>query len=252
MHHKQIYCAGATAAIQYAEQQLHAMGFPITRDHSWDTGHLLLDIPSFKDSATLRTGGKIDTLLSSFPKDVIIWGGNLSCPATDGYRTVDFLQDELYLVKNAAITADCALQVAEPLLTATWPDSPTLVIGWGRIGKHLGQMLKALGCNVTIASRDPDCRASLRRMGYQAVDPQQIHSEAQNYRIVFNTAPAAVIGEEDCKKWSNCVKIDLASQKGIAGDNVVWAKGLPGVYAPESSGKLIAETFARLWKEMEF
>ena len=38
---------------------------------------------------------------------------------------------------------------------------------------------------------------------------------------------------------------DLASVKGIAGDNVIWARGLPGKDAPEESGTLIAKTVLR-------
>jgi len=251
MHRRHIYCAGTTAAIRYAEKSLHSIGFPVVNAPNWNVGHLLLDIPSFRDGMTLRMGGNMDTLLGSLPKDIIIWGGNLTCPATEGYKTVDFLKDELYLAKNAAITADCALQTAAPMLTATWQDSPALVIGWGRIGKCLAKLLKAIGNDVTVASRNPAARAALQSMGYQAVDSRYIHMDTEKYRIVFNTAPEPVIREEDAGRWNHCIKIDLASFKGIAGEDVLWARGLPGTHAPESSGKLIAETFARLWKEME-
>lgn len=251
MHRKHIYCAGTTAAIQYAEAALRSAGFSVGREPDWNTGHLLLDIPSFRDTKTLRSGGSIDTLLSSLPKDVIIWGGNLTDRITKDYPAVDLLKDELYLARNAAITADCALQIAAPLLTGTWQDSASLVIGWGRIGKCLSRMLKALGNDVTVASRNPAVRASLISLGYQSIDPEAITGNASAYHIVFNTAPCPVISEEDAGKWKDCVKIDLASVKGIAGENVVWARGLPGIHAPESSGKLIAETVSRLWKEME-
>ena len=251
MHQKHIYCAGTTAAIRYAEKVLRSAGYHVTGEPDWNVGHLLLDIPSFRDGATLRMGGNIDTLLSSLPKDIIIWGGNLNCPATEDYQTVDFLKDELYLAQNAAITADCALQVAAPLLTATWQDSPSLVIGWGRIGKCLGRLLRAIGSDVTIASRNPAARAALQSMGYRAVSLQDLKENISRYCIVFNTAPEMMISEEEARQWRNCIKIDLASQKGIGGEDVIWARGLPGIHAPESSGKLIAETFIRLWKEME-
>ena len=75
--------------------------------------------------------------------------------------------------------------------------------------------------------------------------------DSSKYSIVFNTAPTPVIDEEDIGSWNHCIKIDLASRKGILGPDVIWARGLPGIHAPESSGKLIAETISRLWKEME-
>jgi hypothetical protein len=45
------------------------------------------------------------------------------------------------------------------------------------------------------------------------------------------------------------LKIDLASQPGIGGNDVIWARGLPGKNAPESSGKLIAQTVLRKLEE---
>lgn len=251
MHREYIYCAGSTAAIQYAKAALQASGFSVAREPDWNTGHLLLDVPSFRDNQTLRSGGNVDTLLNSLPKDIVIWGGNIPHRIAENCKTIDLLKDELYLAKNAAITADCALQIAAPLLTGTWQDSPSLIIGWGRIGKCLSHMLKALGNNVTVAARSPVVRATLVSLGYQAADPGTLHTEAEKYRIVFNTAPVMVIPEEASEYWKHCIKIDLASQKGIAGADVVWARGLPGIHAPESSGKLIAETFSRLWKEMK-
>lgn len=249
MHRKRICCAGGTAAIRYAAEFLQDMDFCVTREAGWDTAHLLLDVPSFRDDTMLRTGGSIDTLLGSMPKDITIWGGNLGHPAVEGYHTMDLLKDDAYLAKNAAITADCTLQVAAPLLTATWQESPALVIGWGRIGKCLSKLLKDMGNDVTIAARDSKVRSALEAMGYRAVDPRDISKKASRYRILFNTAPEAVITEADAVHWQNCIKIDLASRKGIAGEDVVWARGLPGIHAPESSGRLIAETIARIWKE---
>ena len=42
------------------------------------------------------------------------------------------------------------------------------------------------------------------------------------------------------------MKIDLASVKGMEGGDVIWARGLPGKDAPESSGVLIGKTVLRL------
>ena len=49
--------------------------------------------------------------------------------------------------------------------------------------------------------------------------------------------------------FGNALKIDLASKPGIGGSDVIWARGLPGKDAPESSGELIAKTIIRLMEE---
>jgi len=48
-----------------------------------------------------------------------------------------------------------------------------------------------------------------------------------------------------------CLKIDLASVKGIQDTHVIWARGLPGKDTPGSSGKLIAKTVIRLLDRRE-
>jgi hypothetical protein len=52
------------------------------------------------------------------------------------------------------------------------------------------------------------------------------------------------VKQATCKE--DCLKIDLASHRGIEGEDVIWARGLPGKDAPESSGKLIVKTAIRL------
>ena len=249
MVQKPVYCAGTTPALAYAVHFLKRAGIPVTDSPRWDVRHLLLDVPSFRPGTPLTEEKNLDTLLSALPGDVTIWGGNLEHPVLTGYAVVDLLKDETYLAQNAAITAHCALQVAAPLLHTTWAETPTLILGWGRIGKCLGRLLKSQDCPVTIASSSDAKRAALRSLGYAAADLGSLHAILPQYRLIFNTVPEMVLPESDMGGSEDCVKIDLASKRGIAGENVVWARGLPGIYAPESSGKLIAETLLRLGME---
>ena len=54
------------------------------------------------------------------------------------------------------------------------------------------------------------------------------------------------------KKARNLQKdMCLASQQGIEGEDVLIARGLPGKEAPESAGRLIAETVLKLCAEKE-
>ena len=70
------------------------------------------------------------------------------------------------------------------------------------------------------------------------------------YRLILNTAPERLLTKEQLAQCHpDCVKIDLASRTGIEGDSVIVARGLPGVHMPESSGRLIAETYVRLCRE---
>lgn len=240
-----VLLGGNTPALTYAGQLLADSGFSIQKQAGMDIQYVLLDVPSFYTDGNLRSGRNLDTMLASVPNSIIICGGNLKNPKLDTYQTIDFLQDEQYLAQNAAITADCAVRVAVQHLTTTIADSPALIIGWGRIGKCLAQILRFMGCDVTIAARKEHDRAMLSALGYNAINISEITSDISKYRLIYNTAPEKVLDVSSCR---NCVKIDLASRKGLVGEDIIWARGLPGMYAPETSGKLIAQTFVRLIK----
>lgn len=246
-----VYPAGSTAANRYAAEAMKASGVPVIDHPSPEVTHLLLDVPSFGPDGTLRGGGAVQQVLAMLPPQITVVGGNLHHPSLTGYRLLDMLTDPYYVAENAAITADCALRVAAKEIPVVYADCPVLIIGWGRIGKCLGQMLKALGAKVTVGARKAADRAMLEALGYEAVDTGAMGNILSRFRVVFNTAPERILSEEEMTKCASAVKVDLASRLVLSGNDVIWAKGLPGVYAPESSGKLIARTLLKYLREAE-
>lgn len=246
-----IYTAGSTPAIRYACQFLSKQGLRMTASPGPDVTHLLLPVPSFEADGRIRGGGILDNILGDLPPDITVIGGNLRHPALLGYRALDLLQDGLYTAKNAAITADCAIRVAAEQMPIVWADCPVLVIGWGRIGKCLAAMLKALGAPVTVAARKEADRNILQALGYAVEDPQTMLRSPAGYRVIFNTAPAMILDAQRAANCAGSIKIELASTPGIAGSDVIKALGLPGKMVPESSGQWIAETVIRLMEEVE-
>lgn len=242
-----IFAAGSTAACRYAASYLQDLGLPVTDKVGMDVRYLLLDAPAFGPDGQLRGGGNVMQLLQQLPRDILICGGNLSHPYLDDYEDVDFLKDEYYLCQNAYITAECALDVALPYLTRTLRHCPILIIGWGRIGKCLSRILRNLDADVTIAARNPRDRAMIQALGFAALDIEDIPAELPHFRLLYNTVPNPVLNQSQlalCRE--DCVKIDLASKDGLEGDDIIIARGLPGLHMPENSGKLIADTFLRL------
>ena len=242
-----LYCAGSTPAVRYATEILAARGIPIALSPQDHNGYVLLDVPSFDPSGALRGGGKPEELLNVLADDAVLCGGNLNHPLLEGLPTVDLLRDEEYLARNAAITAQCAIQIAASLLSITLAEAPTLILGWGRIGKCLARLLKDLGARVTVTARSPAHRAMLLALGYGAAEASAL--DLRPYRLIINTVPAPLLTHEQLKECPRAVKLDLASRRGLPGPDAVWARGLPGIHAPESSGRLIADTLTRLWKE---
>lgn len=245
-----ICCAGNTAALTFARQILLQRGFEITPQPAPDVTHLLLPVPSFEADGRIKGGGIPAHILADLPEDITVVGGNLRSLSLHGYATMDLLRDSQYVAENAAITADCAIRIAREQMAVIWRKCPVLVIGWGRIGKCLADQLKALGADVTVAARKDADLAVLRALGYGSEN--SLNLTPSRYRVIFNTVPAAVLSKAQCKTCDpNCIKIELASKPGIDDLNVISALGLPAKYAPETSGRLIADTFVRLLKRKE-
>lgn len=223
------------SALEYAAKYLASLGLDVTDSPGADVSHLLLPVPSFSSGSRY-----ISPVLAELPKTVTVSGGNLNHLVLEHYRTVDFLQDPYYLASNAAITAECAAALTQK----DYHDLPVLVLGWGRIGKCLGKRLRELGANVTISARKEADLAMIRALGMHSVSISNVADRLLHYRVIFNTIPEMVLPDMVCHP--DCIAIELASNPGMSGGNIISARGLPGKYAPEESGKLIAETFIRL------
>lgn len=243
MNELRVYCAGSNRALYYAAAFLMEEGavFLPCPDHT--VTHLLLPIPSFESDGTIKGGGDLNDILSRLPKTVTVIGGNLNRPELSEYEVLDLLEDSWYLARNASITAHCTLELALTKLPVTLDKCPVLIIGWGRIGKCLAKLLHGLGAEVTVAARKESRRVMIDALGYRSCPIEEI--KAENYRLIINTVPAMVLPSVP----GTGLKIDLASKPGLGGKDVLQARGLPGLLAPESSGALIAQVITHWIKE---
>ena len=227
MEHILVYPAGTGKSVRYAANYLKEYSIPLADHPAPEVTHLLLDVPT-KELPW--------DLLDRLPESVTIVGGNLSVPE---YLVMDLLKNEEYLAKNAAITAHCAIQVAAEHLDRIFTNLDVLIIGWGRIGKCLSALMNCLGCRVTVAARKETDRAMAEALGNTSIDISGL-ANLQQFDVIYNTVPAPLPPVS-----STGLKIELASRPGLIGNDVILARGLPGRYAPESSGILIGETFLK-------
>ena len=220
-----IYIIPGNAATEQAGRFLREAGVAVTNHLCPKATHWLLPVPT-----------KIQV---DIPPGVVVIGGNLAVPG------MDLLKDPFYLAENAAITARCAMK----LIGKDLRNLSVLVLGWGRIGKCLGKFLAEAGADVTIAARKERDVAMVRALGYGGIFLHEAASLLPRFDAVINTIPAMVLSTSGCRK--DCVLLELASQPGMAGENIMDGRGRPGKYAPEESGRLIARTILRLCKEEE-
>lgn len=244
-----IYPVGCTPASHIAAGILAKKGIGVTDHITPDATHLLMDIPSFSEKGLLKSGINLRELLSLLPPQITLIGGMLPDAFADTYPVIDLLKDDTYLYENAALTAECALRIAAEKINFSLRNASVLVIGWGRIGKHLAFLLKSYGAKTTILSRNAAHQAEAASFGFSAALPEIQPDRLKEFLIIFNTAPAVTISGKLAEMCESSLKIDLASAPGIEAADVIQARGLPGIHVPESSGRLIADTVLRHLRE---
>jgi len=222
-----LYIPQLTPALSYARTELHNGGI-CTVSEGKDADCWLFPVPTGEISEAPGPG-------------TLIIGGKLDRPAFSQCPRLDLLEDALYLAESARLTAECALRILQEKLPRAIFGCPILIIGWGRIGKCLAQLLYSLGARATVAARKTAALGLLTALGYGTVAMDQIPDILPRIRVVINTAPAPVLGEDALAQLpANARKLDLASARGLDGEDVLWARGLPGKMLPEASGQLIA------------
>lgn len=241
-----IFATGDSPALNCAVQELEKLGCDVTDDPCSEVTHLLLSVPC-------KLGAdELSAILAQLPRNITVLGGFLDRPELKEYDRIDLLEDPQYQAENAMITAYCAIRIATEFLPVIWNACPVLILGWGRIGKCLGKLLRALGAEVSVAARKETDRAMITALGYDAQDIRNLGYILRRYRVIFNTVPHPVlIREQTTHCREDCVMIELASKPGIDADRIIDGRGLPGKLSPESSGKLIARTVMRLCSRKE-
>lgn len=157
------------------------------------------------------------------------------------HRGVPYYDDEIYVIENAALTAEGALELLMRRSAGAVAGIEALVAGYGRIGSRLAELLSALGARVTVAARSGKALAAARARGLHAVDITNIH---RPFDAVVNTVPAPVLSGD----YGGALCIDLASAPGgwEPGTAVLKAPGLPGTYAPRAAASVMAEAVYRV------
>lgn len=158
-------------------------------------------------------------------------------------------------ILNSIPTAEGALQIAMEELPITIHGARVSILGFGRVGLTLGRMLRNLGAEVTVVSREPAELARAYELGCRQAGFEQLGRVMQSVDVVFNTVPSMVI-TQDVLKMSNpeVLIIDLAAQPGGTdfeaansfGIKAILAPGLPGKVAPLTAGKILANVIPRL------
>lgn len=173
---------------------------------------------------------------------------------TDG-RVIDLWMDETLLLENARMTAEGALVSAMRASPRTLVGMRCMVIGWGRIGRALTELLVTLGARVTVASRTSAGRNRAVERGAVGIDTGRIARALPGHKLIYNTAPAMILDAAALSRVdSDAMLIDLASPPYGVDLPAAWnlglrawrEPGLPGRYCPHSAAQAILSAMDRL------
>ncbi len=160
-----------------------------------------------------------------------------------GALVIDAEGSEEFLLENARLTAEGALGVLLTTSKRSVRDDKIGIIGYGRIGSRLMEMLMFLGAKIRLYTRSDTLRASL---GKEGVDTSDFNSESDysGLDILVNTAPVTVFSEEMMRKYEErgLRILDLASGKCFPeSEQVKKLSSIPVLFYPVTAGKLYGE-----------
>lgn len=194
-----------------------------------------------------------------------IFGGMLServlhAAAEYHLHPIDYYQREEFVLRNAYITAEGAVELTMERLKRTLRGTPCLVLGYGRIGTFLSRMLCDLQAEVTVAARKGADLVLAELCGCQTCPLRTLETCLKQQRVIYNTIPHLILDGSMLRRVpQNCLCMDLASKPGgidfeaakALKLETVWALSLPGKVAPESAGGAVLDTVTQILAEQE-
>ncbi len=229
--------------------------------------YIILPLPITRNGATINAPFSdkqtdLNENLYESLKNKKVFGGIISSIKKEVKSSIKYLKDyyrEDLIILNAVPTAEGAVKVALGEYKKTISKSKCLVVGYGRIGKVLAELLKNMGAEVTVSARKSEDMAWIDAQGYKSINLSN-NKNILDFDIIFNTVPAQIFNNNQlllCRKET--IIIDLASEPGgidkesakKLGIKFVHALGLPGKFFPQTSGEIIKKTIYKIIEEEE-
>lgn len=175
-------------------------------------------------------------------------------------KVIDILKREELAVLNAVSTAEGTIKIAIEETPRNLHGSNILVLGFGRIGKILANMLKGVGANVACEARKNSDLAWIKAYGYEPIPISNLKENLSRFDVIVNTIPYIILDKDNLENVKkDALVIDLASNPGgVDKDAIkekkikfVWALSLPGKVAPVTSAEFIKETLYNIFSELK-
>ena len=165
-------------------------------------------------------------------------------------KTFDFFEDNYIAILNAIPTAEGAIQTAMENSFKTLFNSSSLVLGYGRCGKILSNMLKGIGANVDVSYRKEEDLSYIKSYGLSPINLYKIKDYVKKYDFIFNTIPYEILSKEILTNVNkDVVIIDLASAPGGVDYSYARELNIKAIYCPSLPGRVAPYTAANILKD---
>lgn len=167
-----------------------------------------------------------------------------------GVSLIPLLNRDDVAIYNSIPTAEGTIMLVMENTDYTLHSSQVIVVGFGRVGHTVANKFSALGAKVSVSARSIRDLARITEMGLTAIPLEKLPEYTNTCDILINTIPAQVIHKETIQQLPrHGMIIDLASVPGGTdfeyaeqrGIKAILAKSLPGVVAPKTAGKILAD-----------
>ncbi|GIP36867.1 dipicolinate synthase subunit A [Paenibacillus sp. J31TS4] len=201
--------------------------------------------------------------IASLPKHGKVYTGMAKPYLTElcsrhGIGLVELFDRDDVAIYNSIPTAEGALMMAIQNTDFTIHGSNSIVLGMGRTGLTMARALQGLGSTVKVGVRRPEHYARAWEMGFKPFYVKDLADFVSDVDLLFNTIPVLVVTAQIIAKIPHrSLIIDLASKPGGTdfrfaekrGIKALLAPGLPGIVAPKTAGRIIAQTLSHLLME---
>ena len=242
---KEIYSKNNLVTEDIYSSDFIITAIPFTKDNKYvNTTNLLIS-----DLVAILEEKKIKLISGSIPLFII---DELTIKNIEYF---DVLRNEEVAIKNAIPTAEGAILSALSNSNITLNSSNILIMGFGKIGKILANMLRGFGANIYIEARKESDLSFIKAYGYKAVDLKELNEYLYRFDFIFNTVPYVLLDEKRLRLLKkDTLIIDVASSPGGVdykkakelNINVDWALALPTKVAPKTAANYLKESIDKI------
>lgn len=161
-------------------------------------------------------------------------------------------------IYNSIPTVEGTIMLAIQHTDFTIHGSKTVVLGFGRVGKTVARTFAAIGAKVKVGARKKEHLARIEEMNLTPFPLTELDEAVNDADICINTIPSLILTANVLSKMpSRTLIIDLASSPGGTdfryaekrGIKAILAPSLPGIVAPKTAGRILANVLTQLLEE---